>query len=627
MDTITLTTEMIAVLCVLGFTMFLFVSEVVRVDLAALSVMVLLGMLSYVPGLGNLADIGHLFDGFSSNAVISIIAVMIIGAGLDKTGLMNKVAALILKYGGSTEARIIPIISATVGFISSFMQNVGAAALFLPVVSRISARTGLPLSRLLMPMGFTAILGGTMTMVGSSPMILLNDLLVTANADLPPEWRMEAFGLFAPLPVGLALIVSGILYFVLFGRWVLPASQKGDDAASGQSMAEYLKRTYGLKADMVEVLVPEGNILVGQTIGDLMDAHHMYVVGYYHAGRKVIAPRIDTDIRTPSRLAILGRKKVIEEICDIYGLEVLPELDHFAEDFAPTKAGVAEIVVTPGSSIIGKTAQELQFRRSYGMSLLAIHRGEETLSLVEHGDQKATRIVQVPFQAGDTLVVYTPWDQLSRMKKIKDFVVVTADFPEEELRPHKVQWALVFFGIALGLVLFTDVRLSLALLVGAVGMILSRVLSMDEAYRAVGWNTVFLLASLIPLGVAVQDTGTAAWIAQGVIRLLDGWPIWALQAGVALLATGFTLVMSNVGATVLLVPLAVSIAVAAGGDPAIFALTVAISTSNSFLIPTHQVNALIMGPAGYKVADFLRSGGIMTVIFLVVSQGVMALFY
>ena len=158
-------------------------------------------------------------------------------------------------------------------------------------------------------------------------------------------------------------------------------------------------------------------------------------------------------------------------------------------------------------------------------------------------------------------------------------------------------------------------------------MIASRVLSIDEAYRAVGWNTVFLLASLIPLGMAVQGTGTAEWIAHQVLSLLNGWPLWALQAGVAVLATGFTLVMSNVGATVLLVPLAVSIALAAGGDPAIFALTVAISTSNSFLIPTHQVNALIMGPAGYKVIDFMRTGGIMTILFLVVSLGVMNLVY
>jgi di/tricarboxylate transporter len=249
------------------------------------------------------------------------------------------------------------------------------------------------------------------------------------------------------------------------------------------------------------------------------------------------------------------------------------------------------------------------------------------MSLVETPEHEPVVLGAQKLQAGDTLVVHTPWEMLSLMKSNRDFVVITADFPEEDLRPRKMGWALLFFLVALGLILFSDLRLSLALLVGAVGMIATRVLSMDEAYRAVGWNTVFLLASLIPLGMAVQHTGTADWVAHQVLSLLHGWPIWTLQVGVALLATGFTLVMSNVGATVLLVPLAVSIAREAGGDPGIFALTVAISTSNSFLIPTHQVNALLMAPAGYRVADFLKTGGIMTVIFLVVSQGVMALFY
>ncbi len=628
MEAIALTIEMMVVLGLLGFTIVLFVSEVVRVDLAALLVMVLIGVLSYLPGLDGLADVNRLFTGFSSNAVISIIAVMIIGAGLDRTGIMNKVAAWILKVGGRSKARIIPIISATVGVISSFMQNVGAAALFLPVVSRISARTGLPLSQLLMPMGFTAILGGSMTMVGSSPMILLNDLIATANADLPPEHQMAFFDLFAPAPIGLALIVTGILYFVLLGRWVLPERASDDAATTGRSVAEYLTSTYGLKSDMVEVLVPEGNILVGHTIDDIMNAHHLYIIGTDYAGQKVINPRVATTILAPCRLAILGRRKVISDFCDIYGLQIQPSVTEFSEDFAAQRAGVAEIVVRPGASVIGKTPRELRVRSSYGMSLLAIHRGEATMSHVQTADHKATILGEVALQAGDTLVVHTPWDMLSLLKKNNDFVVVTSDFPEEEeTRPRKMGWALLFFLIALSLVLFTDLRLSLSLLVGATGMIVSRVLSVDEAYRAVSWNTVFLLASLIPLGMAVQDTGTADWIAHQVLSLLHGWPIWALQAGVALLATGFTLVMSNVGATVLLVPLAISIAVEAGGDPAIFALTVAVSTSNSFLIPTHQVNALLMAPAGYRVADFLRSGGIMTVLFLVVSQGVMLLFY
>jgi di/tricarboxylate transporter len=229
----------------------------------------------------------------------------------------------------------------------------------------------------------------------------------------------------------------------------------------------------------------------------------------------------------------------------------------------------------------------------------------------------------VPFQAGDTLVVHTQWDVLTRISDDPNFVVVTSDYPQENLRPKKAGWAMTFFAISLGLVLFTDIRLSLCLMIGVAGMISARVISLDEAYRSVGWNTVFLLASLIPLGQAVQSTGTSEWIAQGLLVYLADWPQWALQTVVAVLAIAFTLVMSNVGATVLLVPLAVSIAMASGADPALFAMTVAISTSNSFLIPTHQVNALITGPAGYRAKDFLKTGGIMTLLFLVVSMVMM----
>ena len=629
MESLALSYEMTVVLALLAFTIFLFVSEVVRIDLAAVLVMVLLGGLSYLPDLGNLADVSNLFTGFSSNAVMSIIAVMIIGAGLDKTGLMSKVAALILKRGGTTEGRIIPIVSSAVGVISSFMQNVGAAALFLPVVSRISARTDIPLSRLLMPMGFCAILGGTITMVGSSPLILLNDLLATANETLPTDQQMEPFGLFSVTPIGLMLVTTGVLYFVIFGRWVLPSKRaRGSDAGSARSMQTFIENTYGLRADLFEVRVPEGSIIIGQTLADLMVAHHMYILGTSHRGLKIIAPMADTTIEAPARLAILGLRRVVqEEFAEPYGLEILPSLDVFADDFAATQSGVAEVVIPPGSSVIGQSPIDLRLRSTHGLSLLAIHRGDETLSHVESEDHVATHIGQVPFQAGDTAVVHVQWDRLTRLLSDRDFVVVTSDFPQEDLRPHKVGWAITFFAIALGLILFTDVRLSLCLLAGAVGMILSRVLSIDEAYEAVSWSTVFLLASLIPLGQAVQTTGTADWIAQQVLILLDGWPLWALQAGLAVLATAFTLVMSNVGATVLLVPLAVSIAVSAGGNPAVFALTIAISTSNSFLIPTHQVNALIMGPAGYRVIDFVRSGGIMTILFLIVSMTGLALFF
>lgn len=619
MENIAFTTEMGVVVATLVFTIFLFVSEIIRIDLAAILILVLIGILSYIPGLERLADVNHLFDGFASNAVISIIAVMIVGAGLDKTGIMNKVAGVILKRGGSTEKRILPIVSGTVGVISSFLQNVGAAALFLPVVSRISARSGIPLSRLLMPMGFCAILGGTMTMVGSSPLILLNDLIVTANKGLSADLQMEQFGLFSVTPIGFMLIVTGILYFLLLGRWVLPGESSKVDASAGQGTSEYLKRVYGLKASVFEVDVPANSPLVGQILADINLENNLYIISTFYRGKVSMVQVLTAEIEAPCRLAIIGKQEIVEKFATKYRLRIRPSLDVFSEEFAATNAGIAEVVIPPDSKLIGKSPRDLLLRKTYGLSLLAIHRGEETLSHVETEDHTPTAIGLVKFMPGDMLVAHTKWENLTRVKRDRDFVVVTSDFPQEEHHPEKVGWALTFFLVSLTMILFTDVRLSLCLLTGAVGMLLTKVLSIDEAYKSVGWNTVFLLACLIPLGQAVQSTGTAEWIAQQILHILDGWPIWALQAGVAILATAFSLVMSNVGATVLLVPLAVSIAVSAGGNPAVFALTVAISTSNSFIIPTHQVNALIMGPAGYKVIDFVKSGGIMTILFMVVS--------
>jgi di/tricarboxylate transporter len=318
-------------------------------------------------------------------------------------------------------------------------------------------------------------------------------------------------------------------------------------------------------------------------------------------------------ISAPAHLAVIGEPSKFKAFLTDSGLTEAPRLTVFAASLGGDKSGIAEVVITPEASIIRKTGREIWIRRIFGLAPLVIYRGGEVLTC------DRAEIGRTAYQAGDLLVCHTTWAELTRLEANKDFVVVTSDYPREVLRPEKLRWALLFFTIALGLVLFSDLRLSLCLLVGAVGMIVTRVLSIEEAYDAVSWNTVFLLASLIPLGQAVQATGTAQWIADQFLTLLNGAPIWMLQAAVAVLATAFTLVMSNVGATVLLVLLAVNIAIGANADPALFALTVAISTSNSFLIPTHQVNALIMGPGAYKIADFMRAGGVMTILFLIVS--------
>jgi len=614
------------VVAVLLMTIYLFAFEIVRIDIAAIGVMVFLGLTSVLaPFMGleqGLVDPQQLFIGFSSNAVVSIIAVMIIGAGLDKTGLMGKVAQQILKAGGTSEKRIIPIVSATVAIISSFMQNVGAAALFIPVVGRISARANLPLSRLLMPMGFCAILGGTITMIGSSPLILLNDLLITSNQGLPESLQMNTWGLFSVTPIGLTLIAVGILYFVVLGRFVLP--KVVDKESESSSPMHYFKEAYGLDYGLIEVLVPSDSALIGANLEQVESPNGVRMIaaqfpnGSVRIGPGGLNRMVGIDANTV--LGVMGSPSQLSAFCSKYTLQLRPEMDSFADALSAQKAGIAEVVVPPNSKLIGKSAIDLRLRNNTGMSLMGLHRAGQTTAAGEN-------VRAIELQAGDTLICHTTWEALSRLEGDRNYIVVNKDYPIEELREHKVAWALAFFSIAIGMVLFTDVRLSIALLTGALGMVITNVINIDEAYKAVSWKTVFLLASLIPLGMAVESSGTAAWIANNSLKWLDGVPIWGLQLAVAVLATFFSLVMSNVGATVLLVPLAINIAIGAGGDPAVFALVVALATSNAFLIPTHQVNALIMGPGSYRVIDFIRAGGVMTLLFLVVLITMINLIY
>ncbi len=599
---LTLTGDMMLVLAVLAITIALFVFEVVRVDVVALTVMVLLGLLGLVPS-------DQLFNGFASNAVISIIAVMILGAGLDRTGVMTVVAAFILRIGGKTANRIIPMISGTVGVISSLMQNVGATALFLPVVSRISARTEIPLSRLLMPMGFCAIMGGTITMVGSSPLILLNDLISASNASLPPGAEtLGQFELFDVAPVGLTLLAVGILYFLTVGKFLLP-DNKADTSAMPARTKTYFADTYGIEGDIYELLVTVDSPLVGMQVGDAEKlAGIPRLLAIRNTDEPRMAPPADEMIWVGTILGVMGSRDQVGRFALDYHCRLQPRVKTFGGLFNPSRAGVSEIVIPPGSKMIGQSIGELHLRKRYGLSVLAINR---------RGKIIMDGVREEVLEGGDCLVSHSTWRDLSEVQKERKFIVAT-DIPKEEQRPQKVAHALVFFAISIGMIMFTEFRLSIALLVGALGMILTNVLSIDEAYNSVSWKTVFLVASLIPIGLAMELTGTAAWIAQQAMVLLGDLPDIAVQLVIAILATIFSLVMSNVGATTILVPIAISIALTTGANPTMYALIVALSTSNAFILPTHQVNALIIGPGGYRVADFVRVGSGMSVIFLVV---------
>lgn len=608
---LTLTSDMMMVLAVLGLTIALFVFEVVRVDVTALTIMVILGLLGLVP-----AD--QLFSGFASNAVIAIIAVMILGAGLDRTGVMTVVAAFILKIGGTTTRKIVPLISGSVGIISSLMQNVGATALFMPVVTRVSVRTEIPLSHLLMPMGFCAILGGTITMVGSSPLILLNDLIAASNASLPPGAEtLGHFELFDVAPVGLALLAAGILYFLVIGKWLLPSNQAETSGVPARTKT-YFADTYGIEGDIYELLVTVDSPMVGMRVGDAEQLEGIpRLLAIRNTDEPRMAPPADEMIWVGTILGVMGTRDQVGRFALDYHCRLQPRVKTLGSLFNPTRAGISELVVPPGSKMIGQSVGESRLRKRYGISVLAINRRGTIIS--EHVREQV-------LEAGDCLVSHSTWRDLSEVQNDRLFIIAT-DIPKEEQRPQKVAHALVFFGLSIGMILFTDFKLSVALMSGALGMILTNVLSIDEAYNSVSWKTVFLVASLIPIGLAMELSGTAAWIAQQAMVLLGDMPDIAIQIVIALLATVFSLVMSNVGATTILVPIAISIAINTGANPTMYALIVALSTSNAFILPTHQVNALIIGPGGYRVSDFVRVGSGMSVIFLTVMLTVVNLLY
>jgi len=592
-----LSVDMILVLIILALTVVMFVTEVVRVDVAAIIAMMLLGLTGVLPG----ADV---FGGFSSNAVISVIAVMIVGAALDRVGIMRDVAAFIQRVGAGTERRLVVSSSMTAGVISAFMQNIGAAALFLPVMERVSRMSGAPLSRLLMPLGFATILGGSLTLVGASPLILLNDLLAASGETLGIE--IEPFGLFSPFPIGLALLVGGVGLFAVAGRWLLPASAGG---ASPQDGLASIGSRYGLDGTIRAYRVPASSALAGQDVETVERASPGVLVTAMDSAEDdaVLAPAREVIVPADATLGLVGPEHLVTAFADAYGLEAVPGPGPFARFSDEERFGLMEVVVRPGGAADGRVVRDLRVRANLGLTILAVHHG---------GHVHTEGLREQTVHAGDVLVLFGQWERLAELDPRA--LVAISESPQHPLRPQGRWRALGWSVVALGLIA-TGLPLSLALMTGAVGIVVTGVLTVDEAYRAVSWKTIFLLAALIPLGQAVERTGTAAWIAAGVVGATEELPALAVLLVIGLMTTAFTLVVSNVGATVLLVPLAANVAVGLDADPRVFAMMVAIAASNSFLLPTHQVNALLMGPGGYRITDYLRAGSVLSVLFLLIA--------
>ena len=600
MDTaLTLTNDMKLVLGLVGFTMAMFLFERIRADVVALIVLVVLGLTGLVAP-------EELFGGFSGNAVMSIIATTILGAGLDRTGALNRLASWLLRRGHGIEQRLLLMTTGIAGLNSSFMQNPSVMALYLPVASRLSSRSGLSLQRLLLPIAAAIVMGGALTMVGNSPLILLNDLLISANNNLPSGMAtLEPLRMFAPMPVGIALIAASLLYFRFFGDDKL--KEEAETSVAPARTESYFASTYGIEGDVFELVVTAESPLVGMALGEVENLHDAPLMLALQTGNETrLSPSADMRIWVGSVLGVMGARQQVQDFAQNQFLRLSSRLRHFGDLFNPSRAGISEAVIPPTSRYIGKTAADLRLRKQSGISLLAINR-----------DKKVMRedVRKVALRAGDMLVFHSIWQDLAAAADSRDFVVVT-DYPKGEQRPHKFKIAMAIFAITILIALTSKLPVSLILMTGVAGMLVTGVLRMDEAYASINWKTVFLMAGLIPLGWAMDSSGTAAWVAGHTVeRLPEGVPIWMLEIAIALLTTAFSLVISHVGATIVMVPLAINLALAAGGNPTAFALIVALSASNNLMTASNPVISMITGPANYTSRQLWRVGGPLSLIY------------
>ncbi|MFN2380208.1 MAG: SLC13 family permease [Bacteroidales bacterium] len=587
----------IIVLLILGVTVIMLVLDLVRIDIVAISCMLALGW-------SGILDSQEMFSGFSSNAVIAMLSVMILGRGIARTGIMDDFSKFIIRKAGTRKRNLIGLLSISTGLLSGLIQNIGAAALFLPGIMQVSRRTRIPASSLIMPIGFAAILGGTLTMVGSGPLILVNDLLRNEGH--------EAYNLFSVTPVGIVLLLSGIGYFLLLGNKVLPKKEVGE---TGKTEQEKLVEKLNLPDNIKLLTIISESSLAGKTTEEagLWKKYHVNLLGIGKGDDVVYAPWRKTKFEDGQTLAVLGSAENIKQFSKDFQLEDLSASRYFSDDFNPNVGGFAEVIIPPDSELAGKCIREYSLRKRYAV---------EPVILFNKGERVDGDFSDVTISMGDTLIVYGRGVKIKSLKESADFVVLTG-FDVDKNDKSKTWPAIGCFVFAITLAM-VGFPISMAFLTGALCMVFTRVLNISEAYEAIEWKVVFLLAGLIPLGVAMQKTGAAMFLAESIMSVvIDLHPVFILLM-VGILSTVFSLFMSNVGAIVVLAPLVMGMAGIAGIDPRPLVLMAAICVANSFVLPTHQVNAFLMSSGGYRNADYIKAGSGMTILFLIIT---VSLFY
>lgn len=572
--------------------MALLLSDRVRADLVALLAAAALAV-------GGVLSPQEAFSGFGSRAVITVLAVSILAEGLRVSGTAERAGALMLRISGSGEGRVVGLWMVAGAGVSLFMNNIAAAAVLLPAASVAARRAQIAPSRLMMPLAFGTILGGMATLLTSSNLIV-SDLLAESGA--------RGFGLLDFVPVGAPLVVVGTAYMLLWGRRRLPVGgpQVPEPAAAG----EPLPAVYRLGERTRRVRVPAGSPLAGRTLAEsgIREELALWVTGVQRGGTVVPTPPADFRLRAGDVLELMGQWNDATRRALEGRLEVLEE--HEPAAFGRSRGSVmVEAVLPPRSPLQGRTLREVRFGDRFGVTVLAVWRGDRPIR---------SGVGDLPLQLGDALLIQGPPRNLERVRR-GDELIILGDDRAPAVTPGKARAALAVFAVALVLGAFYPRAIGAILLIGALAMVLLGILTMDRAHQAIDWRTIFLVAGMLPLGLALDRSGAAELFAQGIVHALGPLGPMALLSGVFLAAVLLTQAIIGPAVAAMLGPVAIQTALLSGMNPRAMAMAVALACSMAFLTPLgHPVNVLVMGPGGYRFADYRRVGLPMALLLAVV---------
>jgi di/tricarboxylate transporter len=584
-------TNLIITLSIVVIAIILLSLTRLRPDLIALMVLLALG-------LTNVVDQTKLFSGFSGSAVMTILGISMISVALHQTGVANALGKYIYRTGGKSEPRLILAVTLTAAFVSLFMNNIAAVGVLLPAVMSLSRRSNTSPSRLLMPLAFGTVLGGMATLLTTSNIIVSGAL---KDAGLP------SFGLLDYFPVGAPVVVVGVLYLITIGRRLLPQQKKGDQTSSSRGFSDRLRQLYNLESSLVRVKVNPDSSFANQTIhkGNWFERAHLNILAVLRRNENIFAPHTNTVILPGDEVIAQGDYKSpdLKELC----LDIEPistGFDLFTDETRP----LAEIVISPHSGLIGKNLRELQFRSKYGLNVLGVWReGKPTLS----------HYSQLPLEFGDALLVQGTAAKIRQLKTDTDLILLEED-PDTVFRPQKFKLAIVITLVTLTIAAFDFLPVATVVLTGAVLLLLTGCMSMSDAFRAIEWKAIFLIAGMWPLSLAIIDSGLAAKLIDPLINTVGTASPLLIGAIFILAAMLLTQLVSGPVASIVMIPLALSASTSLGIDARPIAMAVALGCSLAFLTPLgHPVNIMVMNPGGYTFKDFFRVGLPLTILAFV----------